>query len=115
MDLEKYKAMLLKEQEKLLSNLKKHLEEEKELGEEWNSPKDVEEWAYVTYAENDLSVKASQKLRRLKEIKEALERIENGKYGICESCGNEIEDERLDLIPWTRYCSKCARRYPEEI
>jgi len=115
MDLQKYRELLLKEQEKLEKYLKKQLEEEKKLGEEWNSPKDFEEWAYFTYTENDLSVKAREKLNRLKEIKEALKRIQNRKYGICESCGKEIEPERLELIPWTRYCSKCARRHPEEL
>ncbi len=115
MDLQKYRKLLLKEQEKIEKYLKKKLEEEKKLGEEWNSPKDFEEWAYFTYTENDLSVKARGKLNRLKEIKEALKRIEKGKYGICESCGKEIEPERLELIPWTRYCSKCARRHPEEL
>lgn len=115
MDLQKYRELLLKEQKKLMEYLKKQLEVEERLGDEWNSPKDFEEWAYFTYAENDLSIKARQKLNRLREIKEALKRIEKGSYGICESCGSQIEPERLELIPWTRYCSKCARRQPEEL
>ncbi len=115
MDLQKYRTLLLKEREKLTKYLKKQVEEEKRLGDEWNSPKDFEEWAYFTYVENDLSIKARQKLSRLKEVNEALKRLEDGKFGICESCGGNIEPERLELIPWTRYCSKCARRHPEEL
>lgn len=114
MDKGKYKGLLLKEKEKLMKYLKKQVEEEKRIGDEWNSPKDFEEWAYFTYVENDLSIKARQKLNRLKEINEALKRIENGKFGVCESCGGVIESERLELIPWTRYCSTCARRNPKE-
>ncbi|HDL59933.1 MAG TPA: TraR/DksA family transcriptional regulator, partial [candidate division WOR-3 bacterium] len=45
----------------------------------------------------------------LKSIDVALKKIKEGKYGICEKCGKEIEEERLDLIPWTRYCSICSR------
>jgi RNA polymerase-binding protein DksA len=42
------------------------------------------------------------------EIDEALERIENGKYGICEVNGEPIPKARLEAIPWARYCINCA-------
>jgi DnaK suppressor protein len=41
-------------------------------------------------------------LRELREIDEALERLEDGSYGICEETEEEIEWERLRAIPWTR-------------
>jgi DnaK suppressor protein len=40
------------------------------------------------------------------EIKLALERIKNGTYGICETCGKEIEVKRLDANPSARTCKK---------
>jgi YteA family regulatory protein len=43
----------------------------------------------------------------LKRVNEAIDLINSGKYGICEHCGNDIEESRLDLIPYTRLCSKC--------
>ena len=39
---------------------------------------------------------------QLLEIENALSRIENGSYGICELTEEKIEDERLLAIPWTR-------------
>ncbi len=45
----------------------------------------------------------------LVELNEALERIAAGTFGICENCGAPIERERLDLVPWTRLCERCAR------
>ena len=39
-----------------------------------------------------------------KEVKSALERIENGKYGICEVSGESIEKERLEANPSSRTC-----------
>jgi RNA polymerase-binding transcription factor DksA len=42
------------------------------------------------------------------EAREALSRIDNGTYGICESCGRSITPARLEAIPFTRYCVKCA-------
>lgn len=41
-------------------------------------------------------------------VKKALARIDAGEYGICERCGNEIEQARLEAIPDTALCSKCA-------
>lgn len=42
------------------------------------------------------------------EATEALQRIEDGTYGVCESCGDKIALARLDAIPYTRYCLECA-------
>lgn len=46
----------------------------------------------------------------LSEIDEAIQRIENGDYGRCELCGKAISDERLEILPATRYCLEHAPR-----
>ena len=46
---------------------------------------------------------------QLLEITNALERIRQGKFGTCERCGRAISAERLDAVPYTRYCAGCAR------
>jgi RNA polymerase-binding protein DksA len=43
------------------------------------------------------------------EINDALNRIENGTYGICEGSGDPIPKQRLQAIPWTRYCVAYAK------
>ncbi len=43
----------------------------------------------------------------VKEIDEALERIENKVYGICEECSSHIAENRLKVIPYARLCVKC--------
>lgn len=43
-------------------------------------------------------------------IKEALERIDDGSYGICESCGEEISEARLKARPVTTLCIECKKR-----
>jgi len=50
----------------------------------------------------------------LKEIQVALQKILNGTYGICESCGQPIEENRLEAIPTCRYCKKCAEEVEKE-
>ena len=43
-------------------------------------------------------------------VSAALDRIENGTYGVCVKCGEDISEERLDLIPHTPLCKDCARK-----
>jgi RNA polymerase-binding protein DksA len=44
------------------------------------------------------------------EIDAALQRIEDGTYGICEVCGKPIGAERLSALPWARRCIDDQRR-----
>ncbi len=44
----------------------------------------------------------------LRQIEAALVRIEIVTYGICVKCGTDIEEARLDLLPYTPFCSACA-------
>ncbi len=43
----------------------------------------------------------------LLQIEEALRRVDDGTYGRCASCGNQIAHPRLDAVPWARYCIDC--------
>ena len=43
----------------------------------------------------------------LLKIEEALERVEDGKYGVCESCGRNIGEKRLEARPVTTFCIVC--------
>jgi RNA polymerase-binding protein DksA len=49
----------------------------------------------------------------LHEIDDALQRIENGTYGICEGTGEPISKARLRAKPWARYCVQYARMLEE--
>ncbi len=46
---------------------------------------------------------------RLRDINAALEKIEQGKYGQCEKCGKKIEEEKLEIYPAARFCTKCRQ------
>ena len=45
--------------------------------------------------------------RLIQKIREALARIENGTYGICEGCGEDINERRLKARPVTTLCVEC--------
>jgi RNA polymerase-binding transcription factor DksA len=44
----------------------------------------------------------------LRQVIHALGRIDQGEGDVCERCGNEINPERLDVLPWTSLCVRCA-------
>lgn len=48
--------------------------------------------------------------RKVESINHALISAQKGKYGICESCGNPIEPERLEILPHTTLCVKCKQK-----
>lgn len=52
--------------------------------------------------------------RLLKKIEQALERVENGIFGICEDCGDEINIQRLEARPVTTMCIDCKTLQEEE-
>jgi DnaK suppressor protein len=45
----------------------------------------------------------------LKAIESALDRIEDGTFGECINCGQEINTKRLEALPWTWYCITCQQ------
>ena len=46
---------------------------------------------------------------QLKDVNDALERVAQGKYGLCENCGKEVATERLEVSPEARLCGKCSK------
>ncbi|MBI5847410.1 MAG: RNA polymerase-binding protein DksA [Nitrospirae bacterium] len=52
--------------------------------------------------------------RLLKKIEEALERIDNNTFGICDDCGLEIDVKRLEARPVTTMCIECKMHQEED-
>src|SRR5688572_18941389 len=52
--------------------------------------------------------------QKLGAIEEALERLDAGTYGICDSCEEEIPVERLKAMPFTRLCVQCQSERENE-
>jgi len=57
---------------------------------------------------------ASGEASWLREVNEALARIEDGNYGTCEGCGEEIPKKRLEVFPSARYCVQCQSKIEKE-
>ncbi|GAB6162323.1 RNA polymerase-binding protein DksA [Desulfothermus naphthae] len=66
-------------------------------------------------SEQFFALRLRDRERKLKKkILEAIERIENGTYGICEACGGEISIARLKARPVTTLCIECKNKQEEE-
>ncbi len=48
--------------------------------------------------------------RKVRSLEEALNRFEEGTYGICEVCGRQISAQRLEALPQARLCIECAQK-----
>jgi RNA polymerase-binding protein DksA len=46
----------------------------------------------------------------LAQIDRALQKLDEGSYGICDNCGQTINDERLEVVPYATLCVECKRR-----
>jgi DnaK suppressor protein len=72
-----------------------------------STARDEEDQATVSLmAETSLTL-LGPKRQELEAIEEALQRLENGSYGLCEVCGQPIEPRRLEIMPETPLCRNC--------
>ncbi len=61
--------------------------------------------------EAELQIRLHQSdLRLARAIEEALARVKQRAYGICEACRHPIPRARLNAVPWTRLCRECKER-----
>lgn len=58
--------------------------------------------------EHQMGLKSQQE-HEIKDIDHAINKIKDGTYGACESCGKEIDSKRLELLPQARLCIECAK------
>ena len=81
-----------------------------EIGEELDShqSKDWGELAVEREEDEVLEQMGVSGQNEIRMIKAALQRMDDGEYGFCAKCGEEIQPERLDVVPYTPFCRKCA-------
>lgn len=107
--MEHLKQQLLKKQEELESRLQsitrdvRH--EDNPLSGDW------EEQAVQRENEEVIDALGNETRRELQQVKQALARIESGDYPYCADCGNEIQEARLELLPYTSLCVSCAEKH----
>jgi DnaK suppressor protein len=59
-------------------------------------------------AERELAIRnLDRESNLLRQVKAALQRIDDGTFGICLHCEDEISSKRLNAVPWAAYCIQC--------
>lgn len=61
-----------------------------------------EEWIFLNRNTIDMKL--------LREISDALVRVDQGTFGVCLECEEPISTKRLEALPWARYCVSCQER-----
>jgi len=75
---------------------------------------DVVDWALDSVQDEINSQLAEVESRELARIENALERMRDGQYGVCEACGCNIPMARLNALPYATSCIKCQREAERE-
>ena len=105
--LENMKAKLLEQKKTLLDSLADQSEDMKNLVKTVESGDEADVAADVTDRQLLTSI-GTQDAIRLQQIENALDRINQDKYGRCIKCGKEIPAERLEVLPYALMCIQCA-------
>lgn len=109
MDVEHFKKILNQEKEKLIKEIGYYKSEDPYVGTYRGSETlddaitGIEGHDRVTATKSELEIS-------LKETEEALQRIEEGTYGICTDCGQKISPERLEIMPTAALCKSCQAK-----
>ncbi len=83
-------------------------------GQEDDSIKDLGDQANTAYTREFLFELGNGDRRLLKDVLIALRKLDEGGFGECERCGEEIAEKRLEALPFARYCIECQRHVERE-
>lgn len=94
---------LKEEYETRIDKIEDHIQNpQDDLNEHWEDQA-------ISYRQNDMRQNLKSEARQsLIYVENALSRIENGTYGECEVCGEPIEAQRLEALPYATLCMKHA-------
>lgn len=104
--LESLKSKLLAEQQRLnglLERTGKHLHRDEPVSADFaEQAVEVSNDEVVEHLDEDARIE-------LQQISAALKRIDDGRYGVCVSCDENINEQRLEAVPFASECIDCAK------
>src|SRR5213594_373896 len=107
MDLNSFRTMLESKRDAIMNSSGKKTH--------WDEIENTRHGDFIDQATDDNEVHVNIKLRQtdaklLRAIETAIARIENGNFGICTMCEQEISLARLYAVPWTSVCIACKEK-----
>ena len=109
-EIKKFKALLLAKLTEILGNVTTMESEafHRDRSDLSNLPLHMADLGSDSYEIDNIIGLLDSERKILMEVSDALSRIEDGTYGICQGHGEQISKQRLKAIPWARYCVACA-------
>jgi DnaK suppressor protein len=110
-----FRAQLEAEQQRLTELIEEHEHELEEArltetaADRSPDPGNAEAGSMKFEYEKELSIERNT-IDLLHKVERAIERIDDGTYGVCESCGSQIPIARLEVLPYATMCVTCASK-----
>lgn len=101
MDVEHYRGLLLAKEKELLADLAQT--ESAAAEPPRNDVEDEMDMVVRSEAQDSLWDQSGRESDLLAQVRDALQRIEDGTYGKCLTCGRPISEKRLEAVPWAAY------------
>jgi DnaK suppressor protein len=106
--LEQIRKRLETRQQELRRNVSRTAQDGRSADED--TAQDIADRAASSYNKEFLFHQSNNERQLLVMVEGALERIRQGTFGECISCGKEINPKRLEAVPWTRHCIECQEK-----
>ena len=106
--LEQFKKRLETRQQELRRNVSRTEQDGRTVDED--TAQDIADRAASSYNKEFLFHQSNSERQLLQMVEGALDRIREGNFGECISCGKEINPKRLEAVPWTRHCIECQEK-----
>ena len=106
--LEYYKKKLVARREELLRTIARTQQEGREADED--PTVDLADKAANSYTKEFLFGQTHNERSLLHLVDDALTRFRENTFGECISCHEELQQKRLEAVPWTRYCITCQEK-----
>jgi len=106
--LDYYKKKLLARREELLKTIARTEEEGRQADDD--PTVDLADKAANSYMKEFLFGMTNTDRALLNQIDVALRRIEEDEYGVCANCEEEMQQKRLEAVPWAKHCINCQEK-----
>jgi len=106
--LDYYKKKLMTRREELMRTIARTAEEGRQADEDQTV--DLSDKAANSYTKEFLFGMTNADRSILNMIEVALKRIQNDEYGVCANCQEEMQQKRLEAVPWAKHCINCQEK-----
>src|ERR1700693_523953 len=106
--LDYYKKKLVPRREELFETIARHEEEGREADDDQTV--DLADKATNSYTKEFLFGMTNTDRTILNMIDAALKRINSNEYGLCANCQEEMQQKRLEAVPWAKHCISCQEK-----